>query len=254
MYDWGAFTLFLYIAARMSGFVLLNPFFGRTGIPGMARAGMILVLTWTVYSVQGGSAAVPVTAVELILRILLELSVGLAVAYVLHFFFYIPEQAGEVIDTQMGMSMGKMYDPGSMSSSTNTAALLRALMTLIFFAANGHVSLLRIMLTSGEIIPYGGAALGAEIADRMVVLFADCALLGVKLCLPILGAELLGQVGMGTLMKVIPQINVFAINIELKIIVGLVMLLFLLTPMSDFLLETETLMLKEIQMALDLMH
>ncbi len=254
MYDWGAFTLFLYIIARMSGFVLFNPFFGRAGIPGMAQAGMILVLSGAVYATQGGAAAVPVTVVELVLRLLLELGVGLVVAYVINFFFYIPEQAGEAIDTQMGMSMGKMYDPGSRSSSTNTAILLRTLMTLIFFAANGHITLLRIMLTSGELIPYGGAAFGTEIADRMVVLFADCALLGVKLCLPVLAAELLGQVGMGTLMKVIPQINVFAINIELKIIVGLVMLLLLLTPISDFLLETETLMLKEIQMALDLMH
>ena len=71
--------------------------------------------------------------------------------------------------------------------------------------------------------------------------------MGMKLCMPILAAELLGQVGMGILMKVIPQINVFAINIELKVIIGLVLLLLLLTPFSEFLLRAESEMLLEIQ-------
>ena len=41
-------------------------------------------------------------------------------------------------------------------------------------------------------------------------------------------------------MKVIPQINVFAINIELKVIVGLVMVMLLMNPFSDFRVATAT--------------
>ena len=86
----------------------------------------------------------------------------------------------------------------------------------------------------------------------MVVLFIDCTLLAMKLCLPVLGAEMMGQVGMGILMKAIPQINVFAINIELKVLVGLFMLYFLLAPMSEFLLSMESSMLKEVEQAIAL--
>ncbi len=254
MFNWGAFTLFLYVAMRMSGFVLFNPLFGRAGLPGIFKAGMVLVLASSVYSAQDGAAPVPGTTVELILRLLLELGVGAVIAVIMQFFFYIPEQAGDVVDTQMGLSMAKTYDAGAQSSMTPTASLLRTLMILLFFAANGHITLLRLMLTSGELIPFGSAVLGDEIASRGVELFAECALLAVKLSLPILAAELLGQVGMGVLMKVIPQINVFAINIELKVVVGLAMLLLLIAPMGDFLLETESLMLKELQMALTLLR
>ncbi|MFQ9917565.1 MAG: flagellar biosynthetic protein FliR [Flavonifractor plautii] len=35
---------------------------------------------------------------------------------------------------------------------------------------------------------------------------------------------------MGVLMKAIPQINAFVINIELKVIIGLLLLFLLLTP------------------------
>ena len=66
------------------------------------------------------------------------------------------------------------------------------------------------------------------------------------MAMPILAAELVAQVGMGILMKVIPQINVFAINVELKVIVGLVLLLLLLAPFSEFLLEAESTMLNSL--------
>jgi len=253
MYDWGALTLFLYIVMRMSGFVLMNPIFGRSGIPNVFKAGMILTLAVSVYANQSGTVPVPGTVVELVLHMLLELGVGLVVSVIMRFFFFIPEQAGEVADTQMGMSMARNYDPSAQASLTTTASLLYALMVLIFFAANGHITLLRVLLTSGDIVPFGAAALGSEIADRVVLLFTDCALLGVKLSLPILAAELLGQVGMGVLMKAIPQLNIFAINIELKVIVGLAMVLLLISPMSEFLLDAESTMLKEVQMALTLL-
>ena len=87
----------------------------------------------------------------------------------------------------------------------------------------------------------------------MIQIFIDCTLLGVKLCMPVLAAELMGQVGMGILMKVIPQINVFAINIELKVIVGLVMVMLLMNPFSDFLLNAEAEMLLTLQRILPLM-
>ncbi len=252
---WGAFTLFLYIVMRMSGFVLMNPFFGRSGIPGIFKGGLIMLLSAIAYGQQVNPAQteVPSTLIVFVVKLLLELGVGLTVGMIMRFFFVIPEQAGEMVDTQMGLSMAKTYDPGSQSSSTVTATLLNIMMTLIFFAENGHLTLIEIVVTSGELAPYGAVTMGVDIANRCAELFALCMVLAVKLNLPILAAELLGQVGMGVLMKVIPQINVFAINIELKVIVGLVMLLMLLSPISEDMMEIEQRMLREIELALDIL-
>lgn len=251
--DWDSFTLFLYILMRMSGFVLFNPILGRTGLPGLFKAGMILLLSLSVLSSYPGTAEVPNTSLELGLKLFLELGAGFLVATIMNLFFYVAELAGEVADTQMGMSMAKTYDAGSQASVTVTANLLRILMILIFFAENGHLTLLRLMLTSGTLIPFGSASLGDAAANCVIELFLECTILGVKLCLPILAAQLLGQIGMGILMKVIPQINVFAINIELKFLIGLGMLLLLISPFTEFLLGVESTMLSEIQQALSLM-
>lgn len=251
-FDWDSLTLFLYIVMRMSGFVLTNPLFGRSNFPALYKAGFALMLSAAVASFYTGEAVMPRTALEFALKVLLEFAVGAVFAIIIQFFLYIPEQAGEIVDTQMGMCMARMYDAGAQASLTSTASLLNMLTILVFFAANGHITLLRIMMTSGEIVPYGAAAFGDAVANRAVELFAECALLAVKLSLPILATELMGQVGMGILMKVIPQINVFAINIELKVIIGLSMLLLLLTPFTDFLLGVESDMLRALEEMLHL--
>lgn len=249
MIDWSELTLFIYIVARMSGCVLFNPLLGRVNIPTAYRSGFILALSVSAASavMARQSAVLPVSVLDLAIRILLELALGFFFGMVIDIFFYIPQFAGAVIDTQMGMSMNQIYDPASHSNMSVTGVLLNAMMTLLFFAANGHHTLLRIILTSGDVLPYGTAVFGADAANAMLQLFIECTLMAVKLTLPILAAELLGQVGMGILMKVIPQINVFAINIELKIMIGLGLVLLLLSPISEYLLDVEREMLRSLE-------
>lgn len=252
MVDWQALTLFLYIMARMSGFILFNPLLGRRNIPGVVRAGFILTLSVMVASMSGQVARTPVGTIDFAIRMLLEMGLGFLLGLVMNIFFYIPTLAGEVIDTQMGMTMAKIYDSGSQGSMSVTSTLLTVLMMLLFFTANGHHTLLRILMTSGDLVPYGAASFGDAAVNAVLEIFIDCTILSVKLCMPILAAELLGQLGMGILMKVIPQINVFAINIELKVIIGLLLVFFLLAPISEYLLEIERTMLIRLREVLPL--
>ena len=253
MVDWTELTLFLYITARMSGFILFNPILGRRTIPGIFRSGFILALSFFAISSADRNITIPANLPQLVIELLLELALGLLLGMVVNFFFYIPQLAGSTIDMQMGMSMGATYDPGSGAQVTITSTMLNLLMSLLFFTANGHHTLIRIMVASGGIVPFGAVVLGEELYMALIEVFIDCTILGIKLCMPILAAELLGQVGMGILMKVIPQINVFAINIELKVIIGLSLTLLLMVPFSEFLLDAETEMLLTLQRLLPLM-
>lgn len=243
MIDEGALTLFLLILARMSGFVQFNPLLSRQNFPGMFRAGFTLLLAAFTYSVEGGRLEPPAGVLPFAGAVLLELAVGFSLGMVVHFFFYIPQMAGLAIDTQMGMTMNQMYDAGASANLSVSGMILNVLMTLLFFAGGGHLTLLRIFLTSEAIVPLGAVSIGTSVYQYLLELFIQCTILAVKLCMPVLVAELIAQVGMGVLMKVIPQINVFAINIELKVIVGLALLFMLLIPFSEFLIDAERVML-----------
>lgn len=246
MIDWAELTLFLFVMARMSGFILFNPILGRANIPASFRSGMVMVFSVFVTAVSEQQPPDPASVIEFAILMLLEMAIGFLLGMAVNFFFYIPQLAGSMVDTQMGMTMNQMYDPGTSSNMSVTGQILNVLMTLLFFAAGGHYTLLRIFLTSEEIIPLGTAALRLPAVQYLLELFIECTLLGVKLCMPILAAELIAQVGMGVLMKVIPQINVFAINIELKVIVGLGLLFILIIPFSEFLIDAERAMLESL--------
>ena len=240
MVDWAQLYLFELIFMRMSGFLLFNPLLGRSNLPAMVKTGMALVLSILVFGTAGTGV------VELAFRLLLELGIGLVLGFVMRVVFSVVQIGGEVIDTQMGMTMAQIYDASSQANLSVTASLLNILLILDFFAENGHYTLMRLLTTSGELVPYGAAALGDGVYAYVIELFLACMLLAVKLAMPILAAELLGEVGMGVLMKAIPQINAFVINIELKVIIGLLLFFLLLTPINEFLLELESGMLSEL--------
>ena len=77
---WADLTLFLTILARMTGFVVFNPIFGRTGIPGIFKSGLSLLLAATTYTMTVERPAVPETLLGLALLLGLELAVVVGVA------------------------------------------------------------------------------------------------------------------------------------------------------------------------------
>lgn len=151
------------------------------------------------------------------------------------------------MDFQMGMSMSTVYDPQSNAQVPITGSLLQVFYVLLFFAVDGHLALMKILLTSAEIVPYGGILLTQGLASRMVELFSECVVLGIKFAFPVLAAEFLVEIGVGILNKIVPQINVFVINIQLKVIVGLGLLVLLISPIGEYLSNLVTVMVKAIQ-------
>ncbi len=63
--DWAQVTLFFLIIARMSGFVLFNPLFGRQTMPTIVKSGLILLLSVTAISMTTYRPAVPRSILEL---------------------------------------------------------------------------------------------------------------------------------------------------------------------------------------------
>ena len=116
MVDWAQLYLFELIFMRMSGFLLFNPLLGRSNLPAMVKTGMALVLSILVFGTAGTGVPQPDTLVELAFRLLLELGIGLVLGFVMRVVFSVVQIGGEVIDTQMGMTMAQIYDASSQAN------------------------------------------------------------------------------------------------------------------------------------------
>ena len=106
---------------------------------------------------------------------------------------------------------------------------------LFIFATNSHLLLIQIFTASFQILPLGGASFSPECAQFFLELFIGAFSLGLRLALPFMAAEFVLELSMGVLMKLIPQIHVFVINIQIKIAVGFLVLLLLVSPMKSWL-------------------
>ena len=108
--DWNSLYLLELIVMRMSGFLLVNPLFGRTTVPGIVKAGVTLAFSVVVWGAEDAAVTAPGTVAELVVRLLLELCVGLILSFVMQLFFSVVQLGGEIIDAQMGLNMAQVND------------------------------------------------------------------------------------------------------------------------------------------------
>ena len=240
-------TLFSLIMMRMTGFILMKTIYGRSNKPMRLKSGLKFVLTLVVYTNSAGEAFEAVSTFEFGFLLIKEFVAGYIIGYVMQLFFFIVSFSGYIIDYQMGLSMATVYDPQSNSQMAVTGSVLQTWFMLMFFAVDGHLALMKIMLTSAEIVPYGGILITQGLAVRMIEIFLECVELGIRFSIPIIAAEMLVEVGIGILNKAVPQISVFVINIQIKLIVGLGLLFIMFSPIGEYLNKIMTNMMKTVQ-------
>ncbi len=239
----GDFTYFLLILARMSGCVFFNQILGRGNLPVLLKTSMSLFLAITVYGILPPEGDIIIgSVVEYALLIIKEIFIGYLIGYIMSLFFSVVVIGGEVLDMQTGMSMSKIYDPSSNLSMGISGSFLNIILILVFFSANGHLTLIKIFITSCKVIKIGNFFIPQDLFLNMVEMLQQILILALKLSMPILAVEIILESGIGILMKAIPQIQVFSVNVQLKILVGLVMIVLLVPTFATFIDNTVSLM------------
>ena len=228
--------LFFLIAMRMSGFIFLNPVLGRRNIPSIAKTGLALVLSVLIYTAEGGGASdfTVDSSLEFAVLLLKEFAVGFLIGFIMELMDMIFTFAGTVMDFQMGISMAQVYDPQSGVQISLTGKILQIYYMLIFFAVDGHLVLMRILLNAGELVPYGQVAISTNAAEMAMEIFYDCVILAVKLSFPLIAFEFILEIVVGVLMKINPQVNIFILSIQLRLLCGFIMMIILVDPINSF--------------------
>lgn len=247
------FILFTFILMRISGFILLNPVLGRRTIPGTAKAGMILMISLVTYQMASGTVLdLEITSpIVYGLYLIKEFLVGFILGFTMYLFDFVITFAGAVIDFQMGMSMSTVFDAQNGTQVALTGKILQIYFLLLFFAVDGHLALMQIIVSSGQVVPYGAVNISLDVAQGILDIFVQCIILAVKLAFPIIAIEFLVEVAVGILMKMIPQINLFILSIELRIVFGLVILMLFISPIGSYLGDLINNMLNTITIILE---
>lgn len=235
--------VYILVFARMGGMIFFCPFLARRNVPSQIRVALVLGMTLILAPTMNPAEILQFSDIEMIVAILKELLVGVVCSFVFQIFYYLLFFAGDLMDMQFGMSMAKVFDPGSNIQMSVSGNLLSIMFMLFLFATDSHLLLIKIFASSYQIIPIGVPAINGDISGFFLSLFISTFSMLIRLTLPFIAAEFTMEVGMGVLMKLIPQIHVFVINIQFKMLMGILLLLVFAQPVADFLdIYMETMM------------
>ncbi len=226
--------IFSLIVMRMSGMILMNPIFGSRSIPARVKAALILVFSLMLYTWMGGELLhEPASLLEYGVMLVMELLMGFVLGFAMDLAVFAVRYAAAIIDFSMGLSMAQVYDPETRNQITVSSEMLYGFLILLFLAVDGHLRMVSIFFGSASLIPFGQVTFGPALYEAVLGIFREAIVLGVQIAFPVIAMELVTEAAVGMMMRMIPQINVFSINFQIKIIVGMLMLLFLLSPIAD---------------------
>jgi len=231
----------------MTGVIFFNPIFGRSSVPALVKIGLSLGIALNVTYGLADIYVADYTTIDLLLSMLREFAVGYAMGFVMQLFLAVFHVGGELMDLQLGFSMAQMYDPSTNSQVSVTGNILTIMYVMLFFITNSHLTLLAIAAKSYSVVPIGLGGVSSKIGVYVIELFGYILVYALQLALPIIVTEILVEVAVGILMRVVPNINVFVVNMQMKVMVGLIVLLTIIPVLVRFLGKLNIIMLDRIE-------
>jgi flagellar biosynthetic protein FliR len=151
-----------------------------------------------------------------------EAITGVLIGYGANICVSVLSFAGHLVDMEIGLSMVSLFDPVSRESVTISGTYYQYTVLLMLMITGMYQYVLAAIIETFNLIPVTGAVFASDrILSAMLIFLRDYLALGFRLCLPVFAAMLLLNAILGILAKVSPQLNMFAVGIQLKILLGL---------------------------------
>lgn len=213
---------FLLIFVRVASLIYVAPLFSQRGIPRQTKSGLALFMSIILFQIIPKESLAYSTVIEYAVLVVRESIVGLILGFGAEICYSIIAFAGRIIDTEIGLSMVNMFDPSSNTQISVTGAFYNYLFMLMFIILDMHQYILRAIADTYELIPIGKVVFNMDRLYTAVVQYmGDYLVIGFRIVLPVFAVTLVTNVVLGVLAKVAPQINMFTVGLQIKIIAGL---------------------------------
>lgn len=223
--SFGQLEFLLMILVRVSGFFVTAPFFNQRGVPQRVKMCLSVLLSVLLFTVVPYTPLSYTGVIGFAIVIMQEMIAGLVLGFFGSAAHYILTFVGQRIDMDIGFSMVNEYDPVSSSQVTISANLYNYAVLLMMFITNMHHYVLAALVDSFAVLPVGQAELDVEIYKLMIQVLTNYFIIGFRIVLPMFASILIVNTVLAILAKVAPQMNMFVIGMQLKVFVGLIVLL-----------------------------
>lgn len=217
------FEYFLMILVRIASFVFIAPFFSMNNTPRRVKVGFSVFVALLVYQTVLPKEPLEYAGMlEYSIIVIKEGITGLLIGFGANICNSIVLFAGKIIDMDIGLAMAQVFDPVTNTSTGISGNLYNYFVMMLLIVTNMHHFILRAIIDTYELVPVAGSVFNWDhLMVSMVTFMGDMMVIGFRIVLPVFACIMILNCVLGIMAKVAPQMNMFAVGLQLKLLVGL---------------------------------
>jgi len=246
---------FLLIMIRISSFILSAPFWSNTSISAKIKIGLSCLISLIIMPFVTHVSPLPGSLAGFLFLVLKQIFLGLFLGFISKLFIEGIRTASAILDIQIGFAFGKVLDP-AFGAQSSVIELFYSLTTiLILICTEGHLLILKAIMQTFSLLPLDGTiSISGSFSENIIVMTGQIFIITLEMAGPIIGVLFLIEICMAIMAKMIPQMNVFMVELPLKMAAGIICIIFTLpffpgmvSSMVDKMIEQFLFMAKSIR-------
>ncbi|WP_158770735.1 flagellar biosynthetic protein FliR [Paraglaciecola sp. L1A13] len=209
---------------RISGMLATMIGLSAKTVPTTVRALLTLFITLIIIPVIPPVPVEEVFSVSTFVLVIQQLIIGISLGFISSMVLDTFVLAGQVVALQTGLGFASIVDPVNGISVPAVGQFYLILATLLFWALDGHLAMIRMVVMSFTAFPVGEAWLQPEQFREIAHWAGWMFISALTLSLAPIVSLLIVNLAFGVMTKAAPQLNIFSLGFTIAQITGLVII------------------------------
>lgn len=241
------FETFLFVLARISGFIFTAPVFNQRNVPVKVKAIFSIVVSYIAFTAMKYDAPTYVGTIGMAAVVLTEVIAGMILGFVANICVMILAFAGQIADMEIGFAMAQSMNNVNNINTTVTGNYYTYVIMLVMLVSDMHLYIIKAIVDSFEVIKLGEVKIAVDIYVVILKFLVEYFIIAFRIILPVFAAMLLTNGVLAILAKAAPQMNMFVVGLQLKVVIGLAVLVVtasIIGNVAEFIFDEMKLMMK----------
>lgn len=224
---------------RIAGAFLMLPLLTPQTVPATVRNSFMVSLAIVALPVALAGLPADMPVADMAPIVLKELFIGIAIGFCFGVVFWAIGAAGNILDTQIGMSMASIFDPIQGHQTSFHGEFLSQLAAWLFMASGAFLVFLDLLMTSYSVWPVTSFFPDLRLSgvNLFVGQFGYLMTAALLLAAPAMVILLIIDLSFGLVNRYAPSLNVFALTLPIKAWLATAIILLMIGALVDFLLQ-----------------
>ncbi len=216
---------FMLVLSRVSASVMVMPGIGEAEIPMTVRAGLALCISAILLpDVSPDLPPAPAQFLPAAAMVAAELLIGLWLGWLARLMMLALPAAGQIISYQVGMSNVLQNSLAEGQQISALSQMFSYAAPLIILTSGLYVLPLQALAGSFHVIEAGVLLPSGDAGETIVLAVEQSFALSLRLAAPFVVADLVWEVAVGLLSRLVPSLQIFLVHVPGQIIGGILLL------------------------------